>query len=100
MFKEGKRLDYCDQNPAKDTRVPAAAGPDDTYAYSFSEIIDIMNRLPEPAATMFAIAAYAGLRRGEIEGLKWENYHDGELPIRANRSGMAFMLHAEASGRT
>jgi len=37
--------------------------------------------LPEPAATAFAVAAYAGLRRGEIEGLEWPDYHDGELHI-------------------
>jgi integrase len=38
--------------------------------------------LPEPAATAFAVAAYAGLRRGEIEGLEWTDYHAGELHVR------------------
>lgn len=37
--------------------------------------------LPEPAATAFAIAAYTGLRHGEIQGLLWENYRDGELCV-------------------
>ncbi len=30
--------------------------------------------LPEPAATVVAIAGFTGLRRGEIRGLRWEDY--------------------------
>jgi integrase len=46
--------------------------------------------LPEPAATAFAVAAFAGLRHGEIEGLLWENYRDGELFVsRSIWNGMA-----------
>jgi hypothetical protein len=37
--------------------------------------------LPEPAATAFAVAALMGLRHGEIQGLLWENYRDGELYV-------------------
>jgi len=37
--------------------------------------------LPEPASTAFAVAAFMGLRRGEIQGLLWENYRDRELFI-------------------
>jgi Phage integrase family len=36
---------------------------------------------PEPAATAFAVAGYMGLRHGEIRGLLWENYHDGEMYV-------------------
>lgn len=80
-FKEAKRLGYCDTNPVQDTRVPDGPGPADTYAYSTEEIAAILTVLPEPAATIFAIAAYSGLRRGEIEGLKWEDYRDGHLHV-------------------
>ncbi len=31
--------------------------------------------------TAFAIAAFMGLRHGEIRGLLWENYRDGEMPV-------------------
>src|SRR5262249_20605012 len=34
-----------------------------------------------PAATAFAVAAFMGLRHGEIQGLVWENYHDGEMYV-------------------
>jgi integrase len=37
--------------------------------------------LPEPAATAFAVAAFMGLRHGEIPGLQWENFRDGEMHI-------------------
>ncbi len=30
---------------------------------------------------MFAVAAFTGARRGEIRGLLWENYRDGEIQI-------------------
>jgi len=37
--------------------------------------------LPEPSATVFAVAAFTGARRGEIRGLMWENYREGEIQI-------------------
>jgi len=82
LFKEAKRLGYCDGNPVVGVLVdPTARGPEDTYAYSLEEIETLLSLLPEPASTIFAIAAYSGLRRGEIEGLKWENYRDGHLHV-------------------
>ena len=41
----------------------------------------ILSLLPEPAATAFAVAAFMGLRHGEIQGLLWENYRDGEMYV-------------------
>ncbi|SPF32102.1 putative Phage integrase [Candidatus Sulfotelmatobacter kueseliae] len=82
-FKEARRLGYyTGSNPVRDTRVdPHAAPPAPTHAYSLEEIATILSLLPEPAATIFAVAAYTGLRRGEIEGLRWEDYRDGELNV-------------------
>jgi hypothetical protein len=58
------------ENPAKDTAVnPSAAEPEETHAYSLEEINAILAHIPEPVATAFAVAAFSGLRRGEIEGL-------------------------------
>src|SRR5271157_3520061 len=51
------------------------------YAYTLDEILAFLGVLPEPAATIFATAAFAGLRRGEIRGLRWEDYHDGEIQV-------------------
>ena len=41
----------------------------------------IISLLPEPAATAFAVAAFMGLRHGEIQGLLWENYQHGQLYV-------------------
>jgi integrase len=41
----------------------------------------IIGLLPEPAATAFSVAAYMGLRHGEIQGLLWENYQNGEIYV-------------------
>jgi integrase len=81
IFTLAKQQDYFQgENPARDTAInPAAKEPEETYAYTPEEIETILSVLPEPAATAFAVAAYAGLRHGEIQGLLWENYRDGEL---------------------
>jgi integrase len=68
------------ENPARDTAInPKAAEPKETYAYSLEEVQTILSVLPEPAASAFAVAAFMGLRHGEIQGLLWENYRDNEL---------------------
>lgn len=83
VFKEARRLGfYENSNPAQDTKVnPHAAPPAPTHAYTLEEIWAMLARFPEPASTAFAVAAYAGLRRGEIEGLQWTDYRDGELHV-------------------
>jgi integrase len=83
IFKLSKQLGYFQgENPARDTAInPGAAAPAETYAYSLDEIHAILAVLPEPAATAFAVAAYTGMRHGEIQGLRWEDYHDGALQV-------------------
>jgi integrase len=83
IFKQAKRLGFYDGvNPVQDTAVnPHAAGPAETYAYSLEEINAILAVLPEPAATCFAVASFAGLREGEIEGLEWPDYRDGAFHV-------------------
>ena len=83
VFKLAKQQDYfAGENPARDTAVnPSAAEPVETYAYSLEEVNSILAHIPEPAATAFAIAAFAGLRIGEIQGLRWEDYRSGEIHV-------------------
>ncbi len=87
-FKRAIKLNYLSPpNPAHDVDInPQARKPVETPAYSEEEVADILSRLPEPAATVFSIAAYAGLRRSEIEALHWEDYHDGHLHVERNIS--------------
>jgi integrase len=83
IFKLAKQQGYFQgENPARDTAInPDAPEPQETYAYTLDEINNILARLPGPARTAFAFAAYMGLRHGEIQGLLWENYCDGDMFI-------------------
>ena len=82
IFSYAKQQGYFDgENPARNTAIPPARPSEETYAYSLEEIGQILALLPEPSATVFAVAAFTGARRGEIRGLMWENYQDGEIQI-------------------
>jgi integrase len=83
IFTLAKQQDYFQgENPARDTAInPGAAEPQEMCAYSLEEIHSILSLLPEPAGTAFAIAAFMGLRHGEIRGLLWEHYRDGEMQV-------------------
>ncbi len=81
IFTLAKQQDYFQgENPARDTAInPIASEPKETYAYTLDEVHEILAVLPEPAVTAFAVAAFMGLRHGEIQGLLWENYREGEI---------------------
>jgi integrase len=83
IFTLAKQQDYCQgENPTRDTAInPGAAEPEETYAYSLPEIMSILAILPESASTAFAVAAFMGLRRWEIQGLLWENCCDHEIYV-------------------
>jgi len=78
-----KQQDYFrGENPARDSAIsPNAPEPQETYAYTLEEVQAILSLLPEPAATAFAVAAFMGLRHGEVQGLLWENFRDGEMYV-------------------
>jgi integrase len=82
VFRLGVQQGYYDgANPIRETSIPAARRSDETYAYSLTEELSMIQAVPEPAATMVAVAAFTGARRGEIRGMSWENYKNGELLI-------------------
>jgi integrase len=51
------------------------------HAYTHEEVALMLEKLPEPARTICAVAAFTGLTRSEIPALKWEDYKDGELNV-------------------
>jgi integrase len=82
IFKEAVRLGYRSSNPVRDVRVnPLAPAPSQKHAYTLEEIAEILSRLPEPAATIFALACFSGLRRSEIQGLEWTDLRDGQIYV-------------------
>jgi integrase len=69
-------------NPVTAASIPDAPGASETYAYSLEEVTQMVAALPEPAATVVLTAAFTGLRRGEIRGMRWENLKSGDpLPF-------------------
>jgi integrase len=83
LFKLAKQQGYYSgENPVRDTATsPKAPPPRETYAYDLAEIQQMISVMPEPAATIFAVAAFTGLRRGELQGLRWEDYQDGQIRV-------------------
>jgi integrase len=83
IFKLAKQQGYfVGENPVRDTAIdPGAKESEETYAYSLDEILAILAVLPEPAGTIFAVAAFTGLRRGEIRGMRWEDTYNGEIHV-------------------
>jgi integrase len=82
IFNHAKQQGYFDgANPVHGVAIPKARPAAETYAYTLEEVTNIIASLPQPAATIAATAAFTGLRRGEIEGLLWENYDRKELRV-------------------
>jgi integrase len=82
-FKQAKRLGILDGlNPIQDVSIPRAPEPEDTYAYSLTEIKSVLAVLPQTAYTVVLTAALTGLRKGEIRGLAWDDFDGAELSIK------------------
>jgi integrase len=80
VFKQAKRLGIPDGvNPMQDVSIPHAQEPEGTYAYSLDEVKKMLAVLDEPASTVVLTAALTGLRKGEIRGLRWEDFTGKEL---------------------
>ncbi len=66
VFKQAKRLGILDGvNPVQDVSIPRVAEPEETYAYSLSEVKSMLELLPEPSRTVLLTAAWTGLRKSE-----------------------------------
>jgi integrase len=64
-------------NPVTGTKAEGSRSTFKPHAYTLAEITEMLAVLPEPARTVVAVAAFSGLRHGEIRGLRWEDY-DGQ----------------------
>jgi integrase len=64
---------YLGPNPVSLAEVGAGKPSKVMPHYLLDEVRQLLTVLPEPARTAVAIAAFTGLRRGEIEGLRWED---------------------------
>jgi integrase len=85
VFKQAKRLGILNGiNPMQDTSVPLTEEPPETYAYSLPEISAMLAVLAEPTRTVVLTAAFTGLRKSELLGLRWQDFDGNHLSV--NRS--------------
>ncbi len=77
---------YTGANPMQGTSIPNGRPPKETHAYDLAEVLEMLKVLPEPARAIVAIAAFAGLRAGEMRGLHWEDYDDNAGLLGVKRS--------------
>lgn len=86
IFKHARRTGVLESaNPMQDVSLPKSRGPKDTYAYSLEEVTAMLLRLPLRSAAVVAVAAFTGLRKGEIAALKWDNYRQGLLYVEQSK---------------
>jgi integrase len=52
-----------------------------THAYTIDEITAMLAVVEEPARTLMLTAALTGLRRSELQGLRWEDFTGTELRV-------------------
>ncbi len=82
IFKLAIQQDYRNgPNPLRETSLPRARESGETIAYNLDTVLAMLRIVPEPSRTVIAVAAFAGLRRGEIEGLRWEAYDGDTLKV-------------------
>jgi integrase len=86
MFREAALQDLFDLvcadkkspgNPVRLVKIPTSAPKGQAGgkgAYGIEEVAQMLQILPEPANTAVSVAAYTGLRLGELKGLRWESY--------------------------
>ena len=102
VFTNAKNQGYFDGvNPVRDADLPKAAKGQKTHAYTLEEIDLMFTAVADDVltSTVIAVAAFVGLRRGEIRGLRWEEYNGVELNIvRAIWEGYVGETKTEASG--
>jgi len=82
-FRYARRQGVLDSsNPMREVEIPRARPGSDTRAYSLEEEVRMLAILPEPAASVVAVAAFTGARKGEIRGFLWEGYDGFTIEVR------------------
>lgn len=68
-------------NPVQASCIPKAKPGKETHAYTLEEILKMLAVLQQPAKAVVAIAAFVGLRKGELRSLRPEDYDGASLKI-------------------
>jgi len=79
-FRYAKRQGVINsENPVRDAVLPKCKETEDTHAHSLEDELTMIRILPEPASTIVAMAAFTGMRKGEIRGSDWDRYTDDTI---------------------
>ena len=71
------------KNPFAEADIPKTQHkPTPTRHATLDVVVSMINALDEPAATVVALAAFSGLRKSEIQGLRWEDFDGNQLHVR------------------
>jgi integrase len=80
-FKYALNTDKISSNPVFGVITPKGVPAKETHAYTLNEITDMLAALKEPARTLVLVAGLTGLRRSELQGLKWDDFTGTELRV-------------------
>jgi integrase len=84
IFKLARQLGIIDHDPIRDASIPQGVKSVPRGAYDFDQVRKMLESLPYPERAIVAVAALAGLRQGEIQGLQWEDYDGHSIQVRRN----------------
>ena len=71
------------KNPFSEVAIPKTQHrPKPTRHATLDDVVAMINVLDEPAATVIAVAAFSGLRKSELQGLRWDDLKDDSLHVR------------------
>jgi integrase len=79
-----KRGLYSGENPVRDCTLPFGLKPPrTTSAYTLAQINSVLEKIDDPETkAIVAVAAFAGLRRSEIQGLRFCDWDGDQLHVR------------------
>jgi integrase len=85
IYRRAHHLDHVAQNPTQKQLLPAVRGGRDRVARP-EEADTLINVLPADDQALWATALYAGLRRGELQALQWQDIDLDQNLIHVRRS--------------
>jgi integrase len=85
IYRRAHHLDHVAQNPTHKLLLPAVRGKRDRIARP-DEADRLITTLPQEDQALWATALYAGLRRGELQGLQWQDIDLDQSLIHVRRS--------------
>ena len=87
LFNEGLKRKYCSANPAKDSHKPKVI-PSETGILTVGQLSSLLEVAPDELIPFVTIAAFAGLRRSELERLNWQqiDFESGLIEVLAKNA--------------